>query len=301
MNKIIVPTDFSEHAQKAYPIAAAIAKKNGVTVELFSIQKERLVSYAGYGVFAIGHTYLDNLLDEHSLSGKLQEHANLPVFDGVEVEIKEALNFGNDLAADIYNHINSGDYSLAVIGTEGVDKKSETFAEVIARHADIPIITAKSSSTKFAPKKVVLCTDFENVSPNYLRSLKSILTDFDAKITLLYINTPSDFKDTEEINKAFKLFKHLYNVSDKVELVHYNAYTVSDGITKFLRNNSFDLVSMSTHGRTGLSHLFKGSITEDFINESEVPVFSYNLHDYNSRRFDRTSKSSAPATRGFTG
>lgn len=301
MNKIIVPTDFSEHAQKAYPIAAAIAKKNGVTVELFSIHKESLSSYAGYGVFAIGHSAMQNLIDDHSLREKLQEHADLPVFKGVEVEIMEALNYGNDLAEDIYNHINNGDYSLAVIGTEGIDKQSETFAEVIARHAEIPVITAKKMSDDFKPKNVVLCTDFENVSPNYLRSLKSLLDGFDFNLTLLYVNTPSNFKDSEEIEKAFRLFKHLYNVSDKVKLVHYDAYTVSDGITKYLRNNSFDLISMSTHGRTGLSHLFKGSITEDFINESEIPVFSYNLHDYNARKYERMTKSSSATTRGFTG
>lgn len=300
MKKIIVPTDFSEHAQKAYPIAAAIAKKNGVALELFSIHKEHLLHYAGYGVYAIGENIMQNLLDGSGLLEKLLEHSKLPVFDGVEVEVMESINISSDLAEDIYNHINSGDYSLAVIGTEGVEKKAETFAEIIARHADIPIITVKNKIESFAPKKVLLTTDFENVSPNYLRTLKKVLTGFDTEITLLYINTPKGFKDTEDINKAFKLFKHLYNVSG-VKFEYYDAYTVSDGITKYLRHNSFDMISMSTHGRTGLSHLFKGSVTEDYINESDVPVFSYNLHNYNSRRHDRATAYRGAATRGFSG
>ena len=57
------------------------------------------------------------------------------------------------------------------------------------------------------------------------------------------------------------------------------------------------MLAVPTHGRTGLSHVFKGSYVEDIINESSVPVFSYNMsNDYHPSYHNRMG-----TTGGFTG
>lgn len=43
----------------------------------------------------------------------------------------------------------------------------------------------------------------------------------------------------------------------------YNDRTVEDSIHHFSKKINTDLISMQTHGRSGLAHFFSGSITED--------------------------------------
>jgi nucleotide-binding universal stress UspA family protein len=45
-------------------------------------------------------------------------------------------------------------------------------------------------------------------------------------------------------------------------------------ITDFADHNSFDLVVMGTHGRTGLAHLALGSVTERVVRHAHCPVLT---------------------------
>jgi len=37
------------------------------------------------------------------------------------------------------------------------------------------------------------------------------------------------------------------------------------------------MIMMATHGRTGLSHLLSGSIAEDLVNHTRIPVLTVQL------------------------
>lgn len=46
------------------------------------------------------------------------------------------------------------------------------------------------------------------------------------------------------------------------------------GILNVAQRWNADLVVMGTHGRTGLAHLFTGSVTEQVVRESSIPVLT---------------------------
>lgn len=301
MKKIIIPTDFSEHAQKSYAIAAEFAKKNNSEIELYTVYKSHFLDYLGaaYNVYNVNQYLDNNQLKAEEATEHLLEHSKLPVFEGIKISCKVEKNKGGDLGETIYNHMNNGDYSYAVIGTEGVDKENETFAEIIARHVKIPIITVKASENSLSFKKILLCTDFNNINAGFLKRLNHLLHHFDHQITILYVNTPSGFKDNNDIEKAFNSLKRIYHLKN-VLLESYNGYTVEDGVLKYMDQNEYDLVALTTNGRVGLSHFFNGSLTDSLINQSSIPVFSYNLHDYNENNSSYSGYGSS-TTGGFVG
>jgi nucleotide-binding universal stress UspA family protein len=45
-------------------------------------------------------------------------------------------------------------------------------------------------------------------------------------------------------------------------------------ITEAARDQGADLIVMATHGRTGLSHFFLGSVAERVVRESSIPVMT---------------------------
>ena len=57
----------------------------------------------------------------------------------------------------------------------------------------------------------------------------------------------------------------------------HNDTNVEKGVLNFANSKGADLIGFSTHGRTGLSHFFNGSITEDLVNHSEKPVITFKL------------------------
>lgn len=50
--------------------------------------------------------------------------------------------------------------------------------------------------------------------------------------------------------------------------------TPAQTILMFAQEQDADLIVMSTHGRTGLQHVVFGSIAEDIVRKSEIPVMT---------------------------
>ncbi|MFC7155749.1 universal stress protein [Halomarina halobia] len=50
-------------------------------------------------------------------------------------------------------------------------------------------------------------------------------------------------------------------------------------ILDYAERNDVDLVVMATHGRTGLSHLLLGSVTEKVVRASPIPVLTVRVGD----------------------
>ncbi|MFK7780882.1 universal stress protein, partial [Psychroserpens sp.] len=61
----------------------------------------------------------------------------------------------------------------------------------------------------------------------------------------------------------------------KDNVVLISDYNVEEAILKYADKHNIDAIGMITEGRTGLNHLFGGSISEDLVNHSELPVFTF--------------------------
>lgn len=55
---------------------------------------------------------------------------------------------------------------------------------------------------------------------------------------------------------------------------HVELGSPADVIVNFAREKGVDLIVMATHGRTGITHLMLGSVTEKTIRNSSVPVLA---------------------------
>ena len=55
----------------------------------------------------------------------------------------------------------------------------------------------------------------------------------------------------------------------------YNQEEEEDGIICFAESFGMDMIVMATAGRTAFSRLLEGSIAEDVVNFSKIPVLTY--------------------------
>ena len=94
--------------------------------------------------------------------------------------------------------------------------------------------------------------------------------------TWFLINTPNSFKSTAVAEKIMSEFVEKYNLSN-YSLNIYNDVNVEKGILNFATKVNADLIGMCTHGRTGFSHFFNGSISEDLVNHTVKPVITFKI------------------------
>lgn len=277
MKNILVPVDFSDHSKYAMEVAAAIAKKHDSSlhvVHMMGLTDAVLTRDESKEVFeAMFHMKLtekrfNELLGEPYLEG-LTIHQN----------VKNYTNFTeiNDVAIEC-------DADLIVMGSHGSTGLREVFVgsntEKVVRTATTPVLVIKEQMSNFELQNVVFACDFKEENVDAFQRIRTLIELFGAKMHLIYINLPGErFRSSIEIeDRIFKFFA-LAEVTDinPSDVNHYNDYTVEDGIFNYSFSNKADAIAIPTHGRSGLAHFFAGSIGEDVVNHSVLPVLTQKM------------------------
>ena len=58
---------------------------------------------------------------------------------------------------------------------------------------------------------------------------------------------------------------------------YYNDISIEKGILSYARDINADLIALNTHGRSGLSQLFNGSIGQELANHALRPVVTFKI------------------------
>lgn len=74
-------------------------------------------------------------------------------------------------------------------------------------------------------------------------------------------------EDADKVIEA-AMKKYPYSKTTKIE----EEGIAKEAINSIAEKNKVDLIVMGTHGRTGLKHLFMGSVAEYVIRHSKIPV-----------------------------
>ncbi|AUC78443.1 universal stress protein UspA [Nonlabens sp. MB-3u-79] len=272
MKKIIVPTDFSVQAENALRVAADIVRENNG--ELFLLHQLDLPLHLANNASSnlpealffmkLAKEKFDNLLKEDFLQG-ITIHGDVETgaaFSGIMDTVKRH-------RAD-----------LIVMGSHGTGGMRNLFigsnAEKVVRNSEVPVLVVKDRKKKLDVNDFVFATDLD---PNATSALKE--ADLFAKKTkcnlhLLYVNTPSNFMSTREAEA--KVAEYLKNVNvEPTDYVIYNDTSVEEGVFNYTNDVKGDIIGMANHGRKGLSHFFNGSVSEDVVNHSSLPVITFRI------------------------
>lgn len=274
MKKILVPTDFSKHAEYALKVAAQIARKNNSEVILLHLLE--LPHQAGDAMSA-SHDIPEIMFFKNAAFSRLEELMDSDYLEGLEVS--EIIQFDMTFEG-ILNISNKNQVDLIVMGSHGASGFREMFigsnAEKVVRNAEVPVLIVKKEIENFEVNKFVFASDFSNETKPAFAKVVAFANKFGAHINLVMINTPNSFKSTliaqEIINNFIKNFT-INSYSTHI----FNDANVEKGILNFANSIDADLIGMCTHGRKGLAHFFNGSISEDLVNHAVRPVVTFKI------------------------
>jgi universal stress protein A len=77
----------------------------------------------------------------------------------------------------------------------------------------------------------------------------------------------------EDLDKKYN-DQYLSQIKDKTKVkIVTKSGREDEEILKFARKENIDIIVIGTHGRTGIEHVFVGSVAENIVRRSPIPVF----------------------------
>lgn len=260
MYKILVPVDFSKKSDSAVKMSAQIGKK--IKSEIHLLHLVELPS----GIVDMGAGSNFSIPASMMYLRKVKEkiiHLKNTFFDSDHI-IKYSIKFENPFEG-ITNYATKNDANLIVMGSKGVSDFEEMIigsnTEKVVRTSNIPVIVVKTDTNKFKFKKLVFASNYDEENKVAFSDFLAFAKKFNSQIHLLKINTISNFESSYETHKKIKNFIQDFNLKRKTITI-YNDISVVKGIINFAKDIDADIIAITTHGRSGLSSLFNGSIAK---------------------------------------
>jgi nucleotide-binding universal stress UspA family protein len=316
LKKILVPTDFSKGARSAYPYAEALTKRFGGKIDYIHVIP--MLKYLNESISRLGLPLdMDKDVYPHiqtEAMNRLKEEMKVSLSDKSRGEA--VVKIDRKASDTIVEYSARKHYDLIVMGARGShehDLFKGSITEKVIRSSSVPVLTVHNGLSDRGIQRILVPTDYSELSFKSLTYAVSMASNLEAEITLFHVvelygskseNEPleSGKDEIESIhdNLIKKVKKHVaenklgneqWNLVDEGGTLYLVpemdardrkilfTVLVKKGIGAHyeiveLADEESDLVVMATHGRSGLSHLFLGSTTEKVIMSSRVPVLT---------------------------
>jgi nucleotide-binding universal stress UspA family protein len=290
LNKIMVPTDFSEASKQSLPYADALARKFSATVTLvYVVPAQAAAEFSRAGIVLEEKVALEKVTESLRQFRAKELSASLPV----ETLLREGVPY-----VEINNAAKELGTDLIILSTHGRTGLKHFFlgstAERVAHRAPCPVLTIREEPLRIkfpgdSPcgfKRILVPIDFSQASHKALAYAAAFAEECGAEITLLhvvelpaypefgYVHVP--MKEAEQKKTALETLQLApIKLGEKARFVKSTLARVGNPsqeiIEEAMKQNS-DLIVISTHGYSGLRHLLLGSTTEKVVRHAACPV-----------------------------
>jgi nucleotide-binding universal stress UspA family protein len=302
VHKILVPIDFSEHSQRAFAEATALAKRFRSEMHLLHCL-EMLVPNAFSPYSLPDYRALENLNRDLRKAGQAQLSAwsRRATAAGVSVREHLAEDRPSVETVELARRIGA---DLIVMGTQGLSGLKHVLlgsvAERTVQVASCPVLTVgpaaarstNATADRTATKeihRILVPVDFSDHSQRALEEAVALAPRFGAEVDLLHCHqihpqalapyglfTPESFE--RDLRVAAR--QRLCEWRDKASAAgckgqdHLTAEFPFEAIAETAERLGSDLIVMGTRGLTGLKHILLGSVAERTIRTAPCPVMT---------------------------
>ena len=272
MKKILVPTDFSQCSERASMVALGLAKKTLAEIHFLHIVS---VPTDWTTLEESSEMYPDVTKKVRNCQHKLDDLVSRAELENVSA--RKYLVYNQNYQG-ILRHIKNNDIDIVAMGSQGASGLKEFLlgsnTQKIVRISPVPVLVIKEDlPDNFQVKKIVFASDFREEVMDQFKVFVEFARDWEAKLVLLFVNTPSNFTDT--LTTKIRMGNYAMHAPGVVEDTFvFNYYNFQEGLEKFCTENEIDVISMITHGGTTGLHLFNNSLTERIVNHVDTPLLT---------------------------
>ncbi len=264
LDHILIPLDGSELSERIVPEVLPLLRKQGASVRVLYVQG------TGAGIRAYVH-------DE---CGRRQIHRVCALLESQGVDAVPALRAG-DPAEQILRFADPTPPALIALSTHGrsgLDRLLHgSVAEEVLRHAGCPVLTANPHAlppleptrpVRF--ERILVPTDGSDRSRDILPAVREWARALDLEVTVMHV-LHSRYGDVDPEAIAAEFAEPLRRSGLRVKTLAESGEP-AERILRVAAAERFDLIALTTHGRTGLARLLYGSVTEEVLRSGACPV-----------------------------
>jgi nucleotide-binding universal stress UspA family protein len=292
LDDLLLARDFSSVSDRALRHALDLAARTGAALHLLHV--EVLHEAEGANQKRSPADGLDAIRDE------LKQAPRAAPADALDaVAVHEATERDISAGPAILNYAAEHGIDLIALGTHGRRGPKRVLlgsvAEEVVRRANVPVLTVRGGEDTAILQvgevdRVLVPIDFSDPSREALRHARAVADLYDARLDLLYVieealppafyvGGVSSIYDVEPDieNKARAHLQRFVNKTPGPDVdvdIHVMPGQAASGILSFAEENDIDLVTTSTHGRTGLDRFLLGSVAEKLVRHLRCPVLT---------------------------
>lgn len=297
IRRILVPTDFSDRAERALPHALWMAEEFGAELHMLHAVVLHGDDPGGDGMEARDDDFpdLDDAYDQLRAwaAGRMERTA--ADLDGSDVRVVRAQERGVAAGPTIVEYANDHDVDVIVMATHGRRGVRRmllgSVAEEVLRTAGCPVVTVRPDGEPDVggpPERILVPVDFSEHSDLALASAGALARRLGAELDVLHViaelGVPDPyFADAAELRALTKAARERVPeaLAERVDEVlgedvdagtHMRVGTPAVTIAGFAEEEGSDMVVLGSHGRTGVERVFLGSVAEGVVRRAPCPV-----------------------------
>lgn len=313
INDVLIARDFSSVSDRAVRYALDLAARTGATLHVFYAEVLHEAPSPN------GDTDRSPADDFPAFRADLKERKILPAEAVESVQVKEVRRRDVSPGPAILNYASEADVDLIALGTHGRRGPSRillgSVAEEVVRRADRPVLTVRGDENDHAQPhpqdvdRILVPVDFSDHSRAALRTAKAWATLYDASLDVLHVVAEA-LHPTFYAGGVESIYDMEPNIEEKVQdrldafvaetggpdvelRPHVRVGNASSDIVEFADEQGIDLVTMSTHGRTGLDRFLLGSVAEKIVRHARCPVITQKAFGHSLRNEEAGASVSA--------
>ncbi len=267
MKRILVPTDFSDNADRARDYAINIAELLGAEILLLNT----------YHLPHAGATMVVDVQDLARETSETQMKKQLKYLESNHPELDIRSKCVSGLLVDVIKRLAEKEgVDLIVMGTKGTSGALENIlgsnTSALIGSINVPIITVPADTVINFPEKIIVANDLkESGGDNVFTILKQIVHETKASVDFLFV--------VDEEEKTNRKIEHLKAADfDEAFDTNYHPFhfkesdNAEDGILEYLENKDFDLLVVVCHQRNFWQRLVERSVSKSLVKHALIPI-----------------------------
>ncbi|MBO9199056.1 MULTISPECIES: universal stress protein [Niastella] len=266
MQTILLAVDFSPASRNAAVFAAELAKLLHTKLLLFhAYMLPTPISEVPYAMVTV-----DNLQKENE--EQIKKEADWLHDDfGLEIEWLVRIGIASDEIKTLTREKDIGLIVMGMKGAGGLDKIIGSTTINVSRKVKTPVLVVPHDAAYTPIKNITYASDFSyKTSTRLFNPLLELARAFAAKTHILFVrqhhggNSELEFTGKKSSELIFEGYDHEYVTTEEP--------SVNQGISRYLRQHSSELLVMVAHKHTFLERVFSKNHTTAMAYETHVPL-----------------------------
>ncbi len=279
--KVLLPVDFSEASTPAYTFLQTLARQGADAEDIQGNLNVTLLHIVSSGLLTGSHN-----LD--ALRLQVQQLASRPALAGLSctalVQTAGDKAAGTTIGQAIGQAGQKHDLIVALRKPRSTLQKLVQGTELlrILRHAQCPVLCLTPAHVPRL-SRLVFATDFSVEAANVLLRLLPLLHYCNASVYLVQVSSKYTYETTRSFRARCRMFNEelgaqsLEVLTRVADYVQYQADELAQGIVYCAEDLLADAIILATRGQTGVNRWLNGSVTDDVLAATDMPVLVFPL------------------------